>query len=203
VTKHWGGWLAGVVVAGIVVGLPVGHAHYRQANLRNFKVVRPGVLYRSGQLSLDGLDRLIDAHGIRTVVSLRDSDDGNSPPPDAAEEAFCKAVDVRHVRIAPRSWWPQYDGPPPAEQGVTTFLSVMDDPSNHPVLLHCFAGVHRTGAMVAVYRMQFDGWSNAEALEELRAGGYKNLDRELDVRAYLANYRPRRTVTPGVTGGSQ
>jgi len=188
---RWKIGLAVALTAAIVIGLPLGHAHHRQAHLRNFKVVRPGVLYRSGQLSLDGLDRLIDAFGIRTVVSLRDSDDGHSPPPDAAEEAFCRKVDVHHVRIAPRSWWPEYDGPPPAEQGVTTFLKVMDDPANYPVLVHCFAGVHRTGAMVAVYRMEFERWTNAEALQELRAGGYKNLDRELDVRTYLETYRPR------------
>lgn len=189
--NRWRAWLAGIAVVAVVVGLPVGHAHHRQANLRNVKVVRPGVLYRSGQLSLEGLDRLIDAYGIRTVVSLRDSDDPATPPPDAAEEAFCKTLDVRHVRIAPRSWWPEYDGAPPAEQGIETFLKVMDNPANYPVLVHCFAGVHRTGAMVAVYRMEYDRWSNAEALDELRAGGYENLDRELDVLTYLQNYRPR------------
>jgi protein tyrosine/serine phosphatase len=40
----------------------------------------------------------------------------------------------------------------------------MDDPANHPVLVHCFAGVHRTGAHIAIYRMVHDRWPNAKAL---------------------------------------
>ncbi|HEX4591770.1 MAG TPA: hypothetical protein VH120_17670, partial [Gemmataceae bacterium] len=62
-----------VAVLGVIVGLPVGYASYRNANLRNFSVVKPGVLYRSGQLSLAGLERIIHDHGIRTVVTLRDA----------------------------------------------------------------------------------------------------------------------------------
>ena len=45
--------------------------------------------------------------------------------------------------------------------------------------------------MVAVYRMEHDRWTNSEALAELRAAGYKNLDKEWDVLAYLENYKPR------------
>jgi protein tyrosine/serine phosphatase len=67
----------------------------------------------------------------------------------------------------------------------------MDDPANFPVLVHCFAGIHRTGAYVAVYRMEHDRWTNAEALDELRAFGYRNLDDEWDVLGYLEQYRPR------------
>jgi protein tyrosine/serine phosphatase len=53
------------------------------------------------------------------------------------------------------------------------------------------AGIHRTGACVAIYRMEFDHWDNAAALDELRAGGYRHLDDEEDVLGYLENYRPR------------
>lgn len=181
-----------VAIALVLVGLPAGYVHYREANLRNFRVVSPGVLYRSGQLSILGLQRIVHDHGIRTVVSLRDSDSPDLPPPDLKEEEYCLEKDINYVRITPKSWWPEYDGPAPAEQGVKTFLKVMDDPANFPVLIHCFAGVHRTGAMVAIYRMEFDGWNNAEALAELRDGGYKNLDNEMDVLTFLEEYRPRR-----------
>jgi protein tyrosine/serine phosphatase len=180
-----------VLTPAIVVGVPAAYVSYRDANHRNIRVVRPNVLYRSGQLSRAGLERLIHDYGIRTVVSLRDSADPSLPPPDRAEEDFCRSKDIRHVRITPKSWWPEYDGPPPAERGIETFLRVMDDPTNYPVLVHCFAGVHRTGAMVAVYRIEYERWTNTEALAELRAGGYANLDNELDVLGYLENYRPR------------
>jgi protein tyrosine/serine phosphatase len=178
-------------VALILIGLPTAYASYQKANHRNVRTVTPGVLYRSGQLSQSGLERMIHDYGIRTVVSLRDTYVEGVNPPDAAEADFCKSLDIKHIRITPRSWWPEYEGPPPAEQGITTFLKVMDDPANYPVLLHCFAGTHRTGAMVAIYRMEYDRWTNSEALAELRGAGYKNLDNETDVLSYLENYRSR------------
>ena len=39
------------------------------------------------------------------------------------------------------------------------FLAVMDNRANYPVLVHCFAGIHRTGTMCAVFRMEYHGWS--------------------------------------------
>jgi protein tyrosine/serine phosphatase len=181
----------GLLVAATVVGLPWAYAAYRQANYRNFRVVTPGVLYRSGQLSLAGLERAVHDYGIRTVVTLRDADVAGEEPPDRAEEEFCADRDIRYVRIRPERWWSPTGGPVPAEAGVRRFLAVMDDPANHPVLVHCFAGVHRTGAMVAIYRMEYDHWPAAQALDELRVCGYRNLDDEWDVLGYLEAYRPR------------
>lgn len=184
--------LLGLSVVAVIVGLPVGYAAYRNANLRNFAVVKPGVLYRSGQLSLSGLERVVHDHGIRTVVTLRDAEVEGNRPPDWREEAYCKDQDIKYVRIRPREWYsPPTGGPIPAEAGLKRFLALMDDPANFPVLVHCFAGIHRTGAYMAVYRMEVDRWDNATALDELRACGYRHLDDEWDVLGYLENYRPR------------
>jgi protein tyrosine/serine phosphatase len=65
----------------------------------------------------------------------------------------------------------------------------MSDPANHPVLVHCFAGIHRTGAFCALYRMEFDGWSNEQAVQEMKELGYADYHR--DVFAYLRRYQPR------------
>jgi protein tyrosine/serine phosphatase len=184
-------FLLGMAVLAVIVGVPVGYASYRNANLRNFCVVKPGVLYRSGQLSLGGLERVIHDHGIRTVVTLRDADVEGERPPDWREEEYCRRQDIRYVRIRPRLWWSPTGGPVPAEAGLKRFLGLMDDPANYPVLVHCFGGIHRTGAYMAVYRMEVDHWDNAAALDELRACGYRHLDDEWDVLGYLENYKPR------------
>ena len=41
-----------------------------------------------------------------------------------------------------------------------------------PILLHCWHGSDRTGAMAAAYRIVFQGWSKSAAIEELLKGGY-------------------------------
>ena len=81
-------------------------------------------------------------------------------------------------------------GNAPVDDGVDRFLAVMRDPKNYPVLIHCFAGIHRTGAYCAVYRMEMEGWSNEQAIAELKSYGYVNFDIEDDIRGYLTTYRP-------------
>ena len=60
-------------VLALIVG-PVVYAFYQEKQTRNFRVVRDGILYRSAQMTLPGLKRIVHDHGIRTVVSLRDAD---------------------------------------------------------------------------------------------------------------------------------
>jgi len=183
-------FLAGALVVAVIVGVPAGYASYRNTHFRSFHVVEPGVLYRSGQMTLTGWERVIHDHGIRTVVTLRDAVVEGDRPPDWKEEEYCRKLDIKYVRLRPQAWWSPTGGPVPAEANVKKFLAVMDDPANYPVLVHCFAGVHRTGAYIAVYRMEHDHWDNAAALDELRACGYRHLDDEWDVLGYLENYRP-------------
>jgi protein tyrosine/serine phosphatase len=183
--------LLGILVVLALVGGPVVFALHLQAEMRNFRVVREGVLYRSGQMSVAGLRRLVHDRGIRTVVSLRDALKPGELPPDRDEEEFCLKEGIVHIRIPPRHWEGP-DGSAPADEGVRTFLKVMRDPDNYPVLIHCFAGVHRTGAYCAVYRIEFEGWSNTQAIAEVKGCGYANLDDEWDILGYLEHYRPGR-----------
>jgi tyrosine-protein phosphatase SIW14 len=41
-----------------------------------------------------------------------------------------------------------------------------------PILIHCWHGSDRTGAVAAVYRIIFQNWSKKDALDELINGGY-------------------------------
>jgi tyrosine-protein phosphatase SIW14 len=191
------GLVPGILVAVSLVAIPYAYSRVRDRHLRNFRVVQDGVLYRSAQLSPLGLERVIHDYGIKTVVSFRDVEEGKTTePPDKWEEAFCAKLGINYVRMPLRVWASQ-DGVVPADENVKLFLNLMADPKNHPVLVHCFRGVHRTGTYCAIYRMECDGWSNAEAIEELKVLGYENLDKEDDVRGYLEQYVPGRNRSAG------
>ena len=187
--------LLGITIVLMLIVGPIGYAFYTQSQMRAFRVVRENVLYRSGQLPLSALKRVIHDRGIRTVITLRDSYVEGKPPPDLAEEEYCKGQGLNHVRIPPRNWEGP-DGIAPVDEGVRTFLNVLADPNNHPVLVHCFAGIHRTGAYCAIYRMEFEGWSNAQAMAEMEACGYDNLHNEWDILGYLETYRPGKLAGP-------
>src|SRR5262249_34091754 len=140
--------LLGLLITAIVIAGPLAYGSLQMTRYRNLHVVREGVLYRSAQLPLSRLKRLIHDHAIRTIVSLRDSADST----DIEEEQYCRKEGYRFVRLPPRPWSAP-DGSVPAEEIVKKFCDVMSDPANHPVLVHCFAGIHRTGICCAVYRM--------------------------------------------------
>lgn len=180
--------LAALLVLLGVTG-PAAFAWRQSGQMRNFHVVSDGVLYRSGQMSLAGLKRAVHDYGIRTVVSLREAHNPNDAPPDLAEEEFCRKEDLYYYRI-PQARWYAPDGPAPAEAGVRTFRAIMANPENYPVLVHCFAGTHRTGAYCAVYRMEQQHWSNAKAIAEMKTYGYVTLDDEWDILGFLEEYRP-------------
>lgn len=179
-----------VLIVTLLVGGPIGHAFYRQANFKRVRVVKEGVLYRSGQLSEQALKQLIHDYGIKTVITLRDSAVPGTPPPDQAEENYCIAQEINYYRIAPKRWVP-VDGQIPAQEGVKKFCEVMDNPANYPVLMHCWGGVHRTGAFCAVYRMEYERWSNKDAIEELLNSGYREFDDKLDLLEFVEKYAPR------------
>jgi protein tyrosine/serine phosphatase len=186
------GRILGALAALALIGGPVVFAVYDQAAQRNFHVVKDGELYRSGQMSVAGLQRVQHDFGIRTLVSLREHDKDSA---DRAEERYCAKEELNFIRLEPLPW----EGPPgteTAEKNLRRFLEVIRDPNNRPVLLHCFAGIHRTGAYVAVYRMEVDHWSNEQAIAELKAYGYTNLDSEGDILGFLQRYRPSWRTDP-------
>jgi protein tyrosine phosphatase (PTP) superfamily phosphohydrolase (DUF442 family) len=193
-SRPWHTAAGTAVVLGLIIG-PAIFAEREIAHKRNFRVVRDRVLYRSGRMTRDALKRVLNDYGIRTVICLRDG----STAPDRDEEAFCNSEEVNYVRIPPNSW-EEWGGEAPAEEGVRKFRQVMSDPRNYPVLLHCLAGIHRTGIFTAVYRMEFEHWSNDRAMQEMRACGYVELDDHLDVVGYLEQYQPQwskaDTATP-------
>jgi protein-tyrosine phosphatase len=56
--------------------------------------------------------------------------------------------------------------------GIDQMLALLDDEATYPVLIHCHAGLHRTGVLTAVYRMEYQGWSTNEAYREMKAEGF-------------------------------
>ena len=62
------------------------------------------------------------------------------------------------------------------------------------VLVHCFAGIHRTGVHVAAYRIDRHGWTNAEAMDELRWMGTRRTTFADNLVAFVYALRPRTEV---------
>lgn len=115
--------------------------------------------YRGAQPSGQDYDRL-RALGVTTVIDLQK--DFAQQPFARTEEADVRAAGMQFYRI------PMTTRVPPTEEQLALFLSIVNDPAQQPVYVHCKGGRHRTGVMTAAYRMTQQGWSADDAYDEMK-----------------------------------
>jgi protein tyrosine phosphatase (PTP) superfamily phosphohydrolase (DUF442 family) len=149
--------VAALPIAPEPVNRPLATPRDDVAGAPNLAEVAPG-LWRSAQPSAAGFKNL-KALGIRSVVSLRRLH---------SDRAAMAGLGLRyfHIHFAP---WRAED------EDVVTFLKIVSDPKNQPVLVHCQHGADRTGTMVAIFRMYAQGWALNEALQELPRFGFHTI----------------------------
>jgi protein tyrosine/serine phosphatase len=138
---------------------PVAHPEWAQAididGLPNLHRVTSN-LYRSAQPTAEGMQQLRKL-GIKTVVSLRAFHDDTDRLRDVEG--------VRYYQIHMKTWHAE-------KEDAVTFLKLVTDSANQPVLVHCQHGADRTGTMCAVYRMAVQGWTKEQAVREMTEGGF-------------------------------
>jgi tyrosine-protein phosphatase SIW14 len=201
----WLRWGLGLSIATMIVVVPFVHYRATYAHAKRLREVTAGKFYRCGQLTAAGFREAIARYGIQTVINLQDEDPDPHLPasyyasrPVEPESEVCRQAGARYVLLS-------FDLPSreraPFEQAkaIDEFLKILDDPENYPVLLHCKAGLHRTGLLTAVYRMEYEHWPVADALRELRANGFGDSAATTAndyIYAYMEHYHPRWKKEP-------
>jgi protein tyrosine phosphatase (PTP) superfamily phosphohydrolase (DUF442 family) len=147
--------------------------------------VQIGVLYRDGNRDLRELKHALTFTGAKTVVSLIDDRELNDPnkPQFLQETNYCTLSGIQYIRI------PVQLGGWPSSDDVKTFLSVVTNPANQPVLVHCAQGVRRTGMFVAAYQESVLHQSPDQTKAGILNFGHKPRDTD-DVREFIDDYDP-------------
>ena len=83
---------------------------------------------------------------------------------DSRANAELAGLHYINLPLTPRQY-PQADA-------ALRFLEIVNNQANWPVFVHCAGGRHRTGAMIAVYRMTMDQWTPDHALNEMKQYGF-------------------------------
>jgi protein tyrosine/serine phosphatase len=148
--------MVGVGVAGAVVW------RWEEWAWDHFDVVKPGVLYRSGQLTGAQLEAAVGRFGIKTIVNFLRS---GAEVERERELARRLGVDFLHLPMPGDGFG--------REEQFRAALEAVDDPERRPVLVHCARGTCRTGAAVALYRYERDGWTVEDVASEMRRQTYR------------------------------
>jgi hypothetical protein len=197
-TKTWR--VALVVGAAVALFGVAPYVYFRSVYTHGKRLheVVPGRVYRSGQLTVAGFTEVVQRYGIRTIVNVQD----DNPDPDLfvsfwgsktiRESELCARLGVRLVQIAP-DLVSRRAAPGERPRAIDEFLAVLDREDTYPVLIHCKAGLHRTGILTAVYRMEYQGWSHSAAYHELKGLGFGSwacTSANDYVSQYVLSYRP-------------
>lgn len=176
-------YVLSALTAGALLAVGLVWQHSRQP--KHLLTVADGILYRSGLLRSENLEKVLDEYGIRTVVSLVNHDSDRAARV-VEESRTCRERGIRFVDM------PMNANSPPTPEQVAQWLALLDDEENWPILVHCRHGVVRTGMMVAVYEMEYEGKGNQQVLRELPRFGHDfDTPRSKPVRDFILDYTPR------------
>jgi tyrosine-protein phosphatase SIW14 len=129
--------------------------------------------------------RNLAAAGIKTVIDLQVDGPSN-------EVGNVTAAGMKFFRIGMTT------SQAPTDAQVAQFFEIVTNPANQPVFVHCAGGRHRTGTMTALYRMTFDGWTAAQAYNEMKQFHFEGLIDHPVLRNYVYAYKAAPPRQPAV-----
>ena len=163
--------LSGVIVSG-------NHAHADEL-IPNFHKVSEG-LYRGGRPRVEGLWKL-KAMGVKTIVNLQGGDPesflygpiaawlepGEDPKNILKERLLAEAMKMSfwHAPLNSFDAVERHD-----DVLIDRTLEVMR--KAQPAFIHCEHGRDRTGLLVALYRVKYEGWDAGDAYTEWSERGH-------------------------------
>ena len=176
------GVVPGASAAGKAAGSASQVAALSAIRIDNFGVIND-TYYRGAQPKGDDY-RDLAALGVKTVIDL--TKDGRDD-----EQGLVEAAGMKFHRI------PMTTTDRPSDEAIAEFLSMVNDPANQPVYVHCQGGRHRTGTMTAVYRMTQDHWTATQAYDEMKQFRFEGFPGHPELKNFVMHFTPSR-VTPAL-----
>ncbi|HET9531932.1 MAG TPA: protein tyrosine phosphatase family protein [Blastocatellia bacterium] len=117
-------------------------------------------------------------NGFRSVLNLRTDAEGIDL---ARERETAEKAGLRYINVPVST---QSLG----EETVAAFIKAVKDKSNHPMLIHC-GTANRVGAMMMIFRVLDQGWTEEKALEEATAIGLTSPNLKKFAQDYIATHK--------------
>ena len=172
----------------------VGKYVYDMNIKHNFETITEGEVYKSGVIPTDQLKDYINKYHIKSIVDLRfpgTIDLVNNPEIPTELTAEKEAV----AKIKGVNYFNNGSDQVPKQENLDVFFKIMDNPSNYPVLIHCYHGVGRAELYSAIYRIEYENFTNEEARSGVRTlVKWSSFDDGKPKGEYLKGYKSRRQL---------
>jgi len=150
-----------IAVVLVIIGATGKYVYDRHIN-HNFMEITEGKVYKSGVIPPDEIADYVKKYKIKSIVDLRfpgTGDDVNNPEIPTELIAEKEAVE----KIPGVNYFNNGSDQVPKQENLDSFFKIMDNQDNYPVLIHCYHGIGRAQMYSALYRIEYEGFSNEEA----------------------------------------
>jgi protein tyrosine/serine phosphatase len=180
------------LVAIILIG--TGKYVYDRHINHNFMTITEGKVYKSGVIPPDELADYVKKYKIKSIVDLRfpgTGDEVNNPEVPAELTAEKEAV----AKIPGVNYFNNGSDQVPKQENLDSFFKVMDNQDNYPVLIHCYHGIGRAQMYSALYRIEYEGFSNEDARHQAAFPfKFSSFDDGKPKGEYLKTYKSRKQL---------
>ena len=179
----------------IIVLVCVGKYVYDMNINHNFETITEGKVYKSGVIPPDQIAGYVKKYKIKSIIDLRfpGTDDLINNPENPAE---LRAEIAAVQKIKGLNYFNDGSDQVPNQANLDAFFKIMDNKANYPVLIHCYHGVGRAELYSAIYRIEYENWTNQEARMGVRTlVKWSSFDDGKPKGEFLKAYKSRKQLT--------
>jgi protein tyrosine/serine phosphatase len=160
----------------------------------NFMTITEGKVYKSGAIPPEEIESYVKKYNIKSIIDLRfpgTGDDVNNPEIPAELTAEKQAI----AKIPGLNYFNDGSDQVPNQKNLDIFFKIMDNPKNYPVLIHCYHGIGRAQMYSAIYRIEYEGFSNEDARNKAAFPlTFSSFDDGKPKGEYLKYYKSRKRL---------
>ena len=160
----------------------------------NFETITEGKVYKSGVIPPDEIESYVAKYHIKSIVDLRfpgNTDLTNNPEIPAELTAEQNAI----AKIKGVNYFNNGSEQVPKQENLDRFFKIMDNKDNYPVLIHCYHGIGRGEMYSALYRIEYENFTNEAARQGVRTVvKFSSFDDGTPKGEYLKSYKSRKQL---------